>query len=347
MMDSIWLWIGFNVFVLALLAFDLGVLHRRERVIPVREALWLSLLYFALAAIFATGVFHFRGERAGYEFVTGYLIEKSLSLDNVFVFYLIFAHFAVPAALQHRVLFWGIIGALAMRAALIAVGAALIASFHWIVFVFGAFLILTAVKMLLAADAKPDLESNRIVRFVRGRFRVTPDYVGARFFVRRDGALWITPLFLVLILIEVSDLVFAVDSIPAIFAVSRDPFIVYTANVFAILGLRALYFALAGIVGRFRYLKYGLSLVLLVVGGKMIANGILGEKTVPVEWALLTTALLIGGSILLSLLRPAPAEGQGVFSPLTRGWVPGSAEREPDPSSPSTSSTVNQQRSLP
>ena len=331
-MDSIWLWIGFNGFVLALLAFDLGLLHRRERVIGVREALLLSLGYFVLAAIFAAGVFQFRGERAGYEFVTGYLIEKSLSLDNVFVFYLIFAHFAVPAALQHRVLFWGIIGALAMRAALIAAGAALIANVHWIVFVFGGFLVFTGVKMLLAADAAPDLDGNRIVRFMRARFRITPDYEGSRFFVRRDGALWMTPLFLVLILVEASDLVFAVDSIPAIFAVSQDPFIVYTANVFAILGLRALYFALAGIVGRFRYLKYGLSLVLLAVGGKMIANGVFGEKVVPVEWALLATALLIGGSILLSLLRP---QKPGAGAPPALGWVPGSrAQPAEQPSSP-------------
>jgi tellurite resistance protein TerC len=336
-MDAVWLWIGFNAFVLALLALDLGVLHRKERAISVREAIWLSAGYVALAAVFAAGVLHFRGEQAGYEFVTGYLIEKSLSLDNVFVFYLIFAHFAVPPAYQHRVLFWGILGALAMRAALIAAGATLIATFHWIVFVFGAFLILTAVKMLLAADAEPDLERNRVVRFIRSRFRVTPDYHGRRFFVRREGRLWATPLFLVLILVELSDLVFAVDSIPAIFAVSRDPFIVYTANVFAILGLRALYFALAGIVGRFRYLKYGLSLVLLVIGAKMIANGVFGEKVVPTELALLMTAALIGGSILLSLLRPRPAAA-GRAPALVTGWVPGSAAAEPaaEPASPTS-----------
>lgn len=340
-MDSLWLWLGFNLFVLALLAFDLGVLHRKERTISVREAIWLSAGYVALAAVFAAGVFHFRGAQAGYEFATGYLIEKSLSLDNVFVFYLIFAHFAVPPAYQHRVLFWGILGALAMRAALIAAGATLIATVHWIVFVFGAFLILTAVKMLVAADAEPDLEGNRIVRFVRARLRVTPDYRGPRFFVREAGRVSATPLFLVLVLIEFSDLVFAVDSIPAIFAVSSDPFIVYTANVFAILGLRALYFALAGIVGRFRYLKYGLSIVLLIVGGKMIANGVAGEKLVPVEIALLLTALVIGGSILLSMLRPGPT-GRAPIA----GWVPGSRARPAgEPASPDGTPNAQTERS--
>ena len=325
--NSIWLWVGFNAFVLLLLAFDLGVLHRKERRIRVPEALWLSLGYFVLAAIFAAGVFHFRGETAGYEFVTGYLIEKSLSLDNVFVFVLIFTHFAVPEQYQHRVLFWGIIGALVMRAILIALGAALISTFHWIVFVFGAFLILTGIKMLLAADAKPDLENNRVVAFMRRRFRITPDYHGKRFFVRQNGVLWATPLFLVLVLIELSDLIFAVDSIPAIFAVSKDPFIVYTANVFAILGLRALYFALAGIVHRFHYLKYGLSLVLVVVGGKMILNGAFGEKVVPIELALAITALLIGGSMLLSILRTS---GKDAKVALSTGWVPGSPAAKPE-----------------
>lgn len=326
-MDTLWPWLGFNLFVLALIAFDLGVLHKKERQISVQEAIWLSFAYVLLAAIFAVGVFFFRGEQAGYEFVTGYLIEKSLSLDNVFVFLLIFTHFAVPAGYQYRVLIWGILGALAMRAALIAVGATLISTFSWIVFVFGGFLILTAIKMLVAADAEPDLENNRVVRLIRSRFRVTRDYHGSRFFIRKEGVLWATPLFLVLVLVEFSDLVFAVDSIPAIFAVSKDPFIVYTANVFAILGLRALYFALAGIVGRFRYLKYGLSLVLLVVGFKMIANGIAGEKVVPVELALLVTAVLIGGSIVLSILRPSRSARA---DSARTGWVPGSGLfREP------------------
>lgn len=326
----VWYWLGFNLFVLVLLAFDLGVLRRRQRAIGVGEALWLSVGYFVLAGVFAAGVFYVFGAPAGYEFVTGYLIEKSLSLDNIFVFVLIFTHFAVPAEYQHRVLFWGVIGALVMRGALIYLGASLIETFHWIVFVFGAFLIVTGAKMLWAADATPDLENNRIVSWVRRRFRVTADYHDKRFFVRREGVLYATPLFLVLVLVEISDLVFAVDSIPAIFAVSQDPFIVYTANVFAILGLRALYFALAGIVHRFHYLKYGLALVLLVVGGKMILNGAFGEKAVSTELALAITAALILGAIVLSIVRT-----RGVAPPATpdeqrtaaTGWVPGSAAR--------------------
>jgi tellurite resistance protein TerC len=319
MENTLWLWVGFNLFVLVLLALDLGVLHRREREISVAEALKLSLVYVGLAVLFNAGVFYVRGPEAGYAFLTGYLIEKSLSLDNIFVFVLIFTHFAVPAAYQHRVLFWGILGALAMRAALICAGAALIQQFHWVVFVFGGFLILTAIKMLWTVNATPDLANNKLIVFARRHLRLTPDFVGQRFFVRRDGVLWATPLFLVLIVIELSDLVFAVDSIPAIFAVSSDPFIVYTANVFAILGLRALYFALAGIVHRFHYLKYGLSLVLLVVGAKMILNGVFGEKVVPVEWALVVTVVLIGGSMLLSLARTR----RGSTAHPT-GWVPGS-----------------------
>jgi len=325
MESSIWLWLGFNLFVLLLLAVDLGLLHRRQREIGVREALLLSLGYVALAAVFAAAVFHFRGPQAGWEFATGYLIEKSLSLDNIFVFVLIFSHFAVPAQYQHRVLFWGILCALLLRGAMIWLGATLIAEFHWIVFVFGAFLLLTGVKMLIAADAKPDLGRNFVLRAARRHLRVTSDYHGERFFVRRPvgqqgDALWVTPLFLVLLLIEFSDLVFAVDSIPAIFAVSQDPFIVYTSNVFAILGLRALYFALAGVIPLFRYLKYGLSLVLVVIGAKMILNGVFGEKVIPTEIALAITVALVGGSIVLSLLRRPVGDAT---APLPSGWVPG------------------------
>ncbi len=323
MESSIWLWLGFNLFVVALLSLDLGLLHRRQREIGVREALLLSAGYVALAAVFAAGVFQFRGPQAGWEFTTGYLIEKSLSLDNIFVFVLIFSHFAVPAQYQHRVLFWGILCALVLRAAMIWLGTALIAEFHWIVFLFGGFLLLTGIKMLVAAEAKPDLANNIVLRIARKRLRVTPDYQGERFFQRRDGALWVTPLFLVLLVVEFSDLVFAVDSIPAILAISRDPFIVYSSNVFAILGLRALYFALASIIPMFRYLKYGLSLVLIVIGGKMILNGTFGEKVIPTEIALAVTAALVGGSILLSLIRPGPPTA------LPAGWVPGTPAARP------------------
>jgi tellurite resistance protein TerC len=314
---SLGLWIGFNLLVVLLLVLDLGLLHRKQREVRVAEALWLSLGYILLACIFAGGVFHFAGRQAGFEFLTGYLIEKSLSLDNIFVFVLVFSFFAVPAMYQHRVLFWGIVGALVLRGALILAGAQLIHSFHWIIYLFGAFLIFTGVKMLVLADAKPDISGNIVVRLARRWLRVSDAYDGKRFVTRRDGMFHATPLLLVLAVIEFTDLIFAVDSIPAIFAVTDDPFIVYSSNVFAILGLRALYFALAGIVHRFHYLKYGLALVLVVIGGKMIANGLYGPDFVPTEAALLVTASLIGGSILLSLVRPAPPQA------TETGWVPG------------------------
>lgn len=326
MTSSIWMWVGFNLLVLILLAFDLGLLHKKQREIRVREALWLSFGYFVIACLFGLGIFQVMGRDAGYEFFTGYLIEKSLSLDNIFVFALIFTHLAVPSQYQHRVLFWGILGALVMRAALIAAGATLISTVHWIVLLFGAFLIFTGIKMLLTINAKPDLENNRFVLLARRLLRITPDYRGEKFFVREGGALWATPLFLALVLVEATDLVFALDSIPAIFAITKDPFIVYTSNVFAILGLRALYFALAGIIHRFHYLKYGLSLVLVVVGTKMILNGFFGEKIIPVEAALLVTLLLIGGSMLISLWTSRGAAPDGTLS----GWVPGSRPRAAD-----------------
>ena len=326
MNTTIWAWVGFNLFVVALLALDLGVLHRKEREIPVGEALWLSLLYIVLALLFGAGIFWTSGKQAGVEFLTGYFIEKSLSVDNIFVIVLTFNYFAVPAQYQHRVLFWGILGALVMRAILIFAGVQLIDNFTWMALVFGAFLIATGVKMLVVADAKPDIDNNVVLRFLRQRLRVTESYEGKRFFVRRDGVLYVTPLFLVLMLVEFTDLVFAVDSIPAIIAISKDPFIIYTANVFAILGLRALYFALAAIVPRFIYLKYALSLVLIVVGGKMIANYFYGGKFIPTEWALAITAVLIGGSIAMSLLR---TRGTGPAEPvaLPRGWIPGSPRK--------------------
>ena len=321
---TIWAWFGFNAFVLVLLAIDLGIVHRKEREIKVGEALWLSLFYIVLALLFAGGLFWTRGGQAGVEFLTGYLIEKSLSVDNIFVIVLIFTYFAVPAQYQHRVLFWGILGALVMRGILIFVGVKLIDNFAWVALIFGAFLIVTGVKMLLVADAKPNIDKNVVLNFLRRRLRVTERYEGKRFFVRRGGLLYATPLLLVLMMVEFTDLVFAVDSIPAIIAISQDTFIIYTANVFAILGLRALYFALAGIVPRFFYLKYALSLILVVVGTKMIINYFYGGKFIPTEMALLITAALIGGSIALSLMRK-PAEPTA----LPTGWVPGSPAGQP------------------
>jgi tellurite resistance protein TerC len=322
-MDTVWMWVGFNLFVLVLLALDLGILHRKDHAVGIREALLLSLGYFLLALVFGAGVFRFLGADAGYQFFTGYLIEKSLSVDNIFVFVLIFSFFAVPTQYQHRVLFWGILGALIMRAIMILVGAAVIQAFHWVIYLFGAFLVFTGIKMLITINAKPDLQNNRLVLLLRRHFRITDDFEGNRFFVRRDGLLYMTPLMLVLILVEVTDLVFAVDSIPAIFAITTDPFIVYTSNVFAILGLRALYFALAGIIHRFHYLKYGLSLVLMVVGAKMLLNAWFGEKVIPTEVALLITGILIGGSMLISMIKTRGLPKEAAEEKALHGWVPG------------------------
>lgn len=327
-MGTVWLWVGFNLFVIALLALDLGVLHRGEKQITVRHALWLSLGYVVLAMMFAAGMFVFMGEAEGYQFLTGYLIEKSLSVDNIFVFVLIFTHFAVPPQYQYRVLFWGILGAMVMRGTLILVGATLIEAFHWVIYIFGAFLIFTGIKMLVTVGQEPDVDNNRIVRFMRRHLRVTQEFSSSRFFVTVEGVRYMTPLFLVLILIELTDVVFALDSIPAIFAITPDPFIVYTSNVFAILGLRALYFALAGIIHRFHYLKYGLSLVLVVVGVKMILNAWFGTKVIPTEVALLITSVLIGGSILFSMWKTRHLEPDEAAQMANDWWIPGSPPKK-------------------
>jgi tellurite resistance protein TerC len=323
-MTTWWHWAGFNLLVLVLLAFDLGVLHRKHREVGVKESLWLSLGYFALAMGFAGIIFRFMGGQAGYEFLTGYLIEKSLSVDNIFVFVLIFGHFQVPARSQHTVLFWGVLGALAMRAALILAGSAILSAFHWVIYLFGAFLVATGVKMLLTVDQEPDLAGSALTRFMRRHFRVTEDYEGERFTVVREGKRFITPLLIVLALVEFSDVVFALDSIPAIFAITRDPFLVYTSNVFAILGLRALFFALTGVIHRFHYLKYGLSVVLVVIGAKMLINGFFGP-VIPTEAALLLTLAILGGSVALSLVR---TRGQDKASAPITGWVPGTPAKK-------------------
>ena len=297
---SPWLWVGFNVGVLALLAFDLGLLNRGPRAIGVTRALKLSAAYVALALIFNAGVFWWMGRDAGLDFLTGYLIEKSLSLDNVFVIALIFGALGVPARHQHRVLFWGILGALAMRAGLIFAGISLIEQYRWMVYVFGVFLALTGLRMLATVDQTPDPARNPVALFLRARLRVTEGFEGERFVVRRNGQLFVTPLFIALVLVEMTDLVFAIDSIPAILAITTDPFIVYTSNVFAILGLRALYFALADVIHRFHYLKHALALLLVVIGAKM---ALVDLWKVPTAWALGATVVLLGGAILLSLAR--------------------------------------------
>jgi tellurite resistance protein TerC len=299
----LWMWAGFFLLITLLLAFDLGVLNRRAKTLSIAHALKLSGFYISLGLLFSLWVFVHLGREAGYQYLSGYLIEKTLSLDNIFVFVLIFKHFAVPAEYQHRVLFWGIIGAIILRGAFIILGTTLIAQFDWMLYLLGAFLIYTGIKMLLAADATPNLNENRLIRFLSQHGRMTADYEDTKFFVRRNGVLCMTPLLLVLLVIDVADVVFAVDSIPAIFAITQDSFVVLTSNIFAILGLRALYFALAAMMHRFEYLKYGLSLVLVFIGIKMLINHAHDYTLIEVEYSLLFTVTVITISILLSLFK--------------------------------------------
>jgi tellurite resistance protein TerC len=306
---SLWLWAGFNLFILAMLALDLGVFHRKSHEVSMREATIWSLVWVALALVFNAGIFYFQGSEAGIQFFTGYLIEKSLSVDNIFVFALLFSYFAVPPAYQHRVLFWGILGALVMRAAFILAGAALLAKFHWIIYVFGAFLILTGIKMAIFRNQEMDPGKNPVLRLVRRLIPVTEDNRKDRFFVREKGVLMATPLFLVLVLVETTDLVFAVDSIPAIFAVTNDPFIVYTSNVFAILGLRSLYFVLAGVMRKFSYLKLGLSAVLVFVGVKMT---LVDVYKIPSAVSLGVIATILTVSIIASLRKSRREEAEAL-----------------------------------
>ena len=302
MTDSLWLWIGFNLFVLVMLALDLGVFHRKAHVVSLRESLTWTALWIALALIFNLGVWHYYGGQRGLEFFTGYLIEKSLSVDNVFVFALLFSYFAVPPVYQHKVLFWGTLGALVMRAIMIALGAVLITKFAWIIYIFGGFLILTGIKMIVKREEEIHPERNPVVRWFKKLMPVTPDYRGGQFFVRENGLRSATPLFVVLLLVELSDLIFAVDSIPAIFAVTTDPFIVYTSNVFAILGLRSLYFALAGVMCKFHHLKVGLGVVLSFVGIKMMLAHTAWKMDTFVSLGVI--ALVLSVSVVWSLLRP-------------------------------------------
>ena len=313
-----WLWLVFIGIVVALLVFDLGVLHRDQHEIEVRESLLLYSGYFSVGVLFGVWVWFELGAQSALEFYTGFLVEQSLSMDNVFVMAMIFGFFAIPRRYQHRVLFWGIIGVVVLRAIMIGVGSALVKEFDWILYVFGAFLLFTGVKMLFAREeAHPDLSNNPVLKFVRRHMRVTDELHGAHFFVRLKqtgqgkGLLYATPLFLALVLIELADLVFAVDSVPAIFAITQDPFIVYTSNIFAILGLRSLYFALAALMHRFVYLKYALALVLIFIGGKIFLHGFIGK--IPALVSLGVTFGLLAGGVLLSLFktRNTPAQTTG------------------------------------
>lgn len=304
-MHQYFLWGGFILFVLVMISIDLGLFHRKAHAVKTKEAFIWCAVWVSLALLFNAGVYHYKGGQAGVEFLTGYLIELSLSLDNLFVFLLIFTYFRVPKHHQHSVLYWGILGALVMRAIMITTGIALINEFHWVIYVFGAFLIFTGVKMFFTGDQEIHPEKNIVIRLAKKVFPVTHEFDEGRFFTRRNARLMATPLFLVLLVIETTDLVFAVDSIPAILAITRDSFIVYTSNVFAILGLRSFYFALAGMFDKFRFLKVGLAIVLTYVGVKMLLADI---YKIPTVLSLTFIALTIGLSILISFLKPEKTE---------------------------------------
>jgi TerC family integral membrane protein len=318
-MPTNWIfWILFNFFVLAMLALDLGVFHRRKRVVAFREAIGWTVLWITLAGVFAVLIYHFGHVMTGrytrpnaelsLEFVTGYLIEESLSVDNLFVFLVIFRYFAVPRRYQHQVLFWGVVGALVMRGVFIVVGIKLLNAFTWVIYIFGAILIYSGIKLFRQQDAEIDPESNLVLRWFRKLFRVTEDYEGQKFFVLRQGMRYATPLAVVLVMIETTDLLFATDSIPAVLAITREPFIVYTSNVFAILGLRSLYFALAGMIEVFHLLHYGLSVILIFIGFKMLVSHYV---RIPIGVALGAVAGVLVVSVVLSLIFPKKEEASG------------------------------------
>jgi tellurite resistance protein TerC len=327
MSTQLLLWVIFNIFVIAMLALDLGVFHRKAHEIRIREALLWSAFWIVLSLLFNVGVYFWRGSVVALEFLTGYLLEKSLSVDNIFVFLMIFTYFRVPYLHQHKVLFWGILGALIMRALFILVGVTLIQKFHWVIYIMGGFLILTGIKMATQKDEEIHPERNPVLRLFRRLMPVTENYEGGRFFVRRNDVLYATPLFVVVLVVETTDVVFAIDSIPAILAITLDPFIVYTSNVFAILGLRALYFALAGIMRLFHYLPYGLSFILVFVGIKMLLVDI---YKIPIGIALGTVASILTLSVIASILWP-PKEGAAPStadpSKATGSNPPASADR--------------------
>jgi tellurite resistance protein TerC len=303
------MWVAFIAGVLAMLAIDLGVFHRKAHEVGLKEAASWSVVWVGLAGVFNLGLYLWFGPEPAMEFAAGYLIEKALAVDNIFVFVVIFAAFAVPAIHQHRVLFWGVLGALVMRAVFIFAGGALLQAFHWAIYVFGAMLFVTGVKLLLQPNREMHPERNPLVKLFRRVLPVTKELAGDRFFVSRNGRLFATPLFLALLAVEFTDLVFAVDSIPAIFAVTSDPFIVFTSNIFAILGLRSLFFLLGGAITRFAYLKVGLSVVLIFVGAKML---LLPVYDVPIAASLAVVVAILATSIAASCLRPrrAPADGR-------------------------------------
>lgn len=310
----LWMWFVFLGIVVALLVFDLGILHRETREIGVRESLVMSGVYLSLGMLFGAWIWWQLGATAGMNYVTGFAVEKALAMDNVFVMAMIFAYLGIAAKYQHRVLFWGILGVIVLRAVMIGAGAAVVSQFSWVLHVFAVFLIATGIKMLAFADKEYDVGSNPILRFMRRRFRVTDELHGEKFFVMQPNAAganvrYMTPLFMALVLIELADVIFAVDSVPAIFAITTDPFIVYTSNIFAILGLRALYFALAAMIHRFHYLKYALAAVLIFIGGKIIGADLLGIEKVPAVVSLGVTFTLLISGVVWSLYKTRATAG--------------------------------------
>jgi tellurite resistance protein TerC len=305
MSNQLFIWVGFHLFVFLMLALDLGVFHRKSHEVHIKEALSWSAVWILLALVFDGIIYFWQGPQVALQFLTGYVIEKSLSIDNIFVFLLLFTYFKVPSSYQHKVLFWGILGALIMRALFIAAGVTLITKFHWVIYLFGGFLVLTGIKMAIQKEEEIHPEKNPVLKLFRRLVPTTEHYEGDRFFVKKEGRRYATPLFLVLLVVETTDLIFAVDSIPAILAITLDPFIVYTSNVFAILGLRALYFALAGLMQLFHYLHYGLSAILVFVGLKMLITDI---YHVPVGMALGVIAGILILSVVASLKFPKKGE---------------------------------------
>lgn len=309
MTKPVWMWLVFAAVVIALLIFDLGIMHRKEHEIEIKESLIFSALYITIGLLFGGWVWFEMGQPKAFEYLTGFIVEKTLSIDNVFVIAMLFSFFHVPRLYQHRVLFWGILGAVLLRGIMIAVGAALIHEFEWVLYIFAAFLIFTGIKMLMTGDKPADVAQSPLLRFMQNHLRVTDKLRGHDFFVREPSrkhgkkVIWVTPLFLALVMIEFADVIFAVDSVPAIFIITDDPFIVYTSNIFAILGLRALYFVLAAIIKRFHYLKYALSIVLIFIGSKTFIADLLGWEKFPVGWSLGVTFAILGSGVGYSLWK--------------------------------------------
>lgn len=313
----LWMWAVFFSIVVALMIIDLGVMHRKDKEISVKESLKMSVFYIAVGLLYGAWIWMELGPKSGNEFLTGYIIEKTLSMDNIFVMSLIFTYFQIPRRFKHRVLFWGILGVILLRGVMIGVGAALVEQFEWVLYLFAAFLVFTGIKMLFADDEEPDISKNKVLRVMKRYLRFTDELHGNKFSVKlpaeahsTDRKRYFTPLFAALVTIEFADVIFAVDSVPAIFAITTDPYIVYTSNIFAILGLRALYFALDAMIHRFTYLKYSLSLVLVFIGGKVLAHPLLGVEEISSALSLGVTVLILAAGVLYSLYRTSKEEAE-------------------------------------